>query len=78
MGQFTVRPEEPTEWAGLPSEPAEARPAAESLAAPAESADTLAFLGGAVESIAIPLAPSVDVASTVSASEEDSAAPRAD
>ena len=60
MGQFTTRPEEPAEWAGLPSEPWEVRPAAESLAAPAESADTLVFLGGATESVVIPLAPGAD------------------
>ena len=61
MGQFTTRPEEPAEWAGLPSEPHEARPAAESLAAPIESADSLAFLGGAIESVVIPLAPDPDL-----------------
>jgi hypothetical protein len=57
MGQFTTRPEEPAEWAGLPSEPHETGPAAESLAAPIESADSFAFLGGAVESVVIPLSP---------------------
>lgn len=31
MGLFTQRPEEPTEWAGLPSEPEDARSAAELL-----------------------------------------------
>jgi len=61
MGQFTTRPEEPTEWAGLPSEPLESRPAAESLAAPIESADPLAFLGGLIESVVIPLAPPVEI-----------------
>lgn len=57
MGQFTARPEEPAEWAGLPSEPMEARPAAESLAAPIGSADPLTFLGDATESVEIPLPP---------------------
>lgn len=61
MGQFTTRPEEPAEWAGLPSEPHEARPAAESLAAPIESADSFAFLGGAIESVVIPLAPDPEI-----------------
>ncbi len=55
MGQFTTRPEEPAEWAGLPSEPRVAGTAAESLAPPIESADGLSFLG-AVESVVIPLA----------------------
>jgi hypothetical protein len=56
MGQFTARPEEPAEWAGLPSEPHEAGPAAASLPAPIESADSFALLGGAIESVVIPLA----------------------
>ena len=55
MGQFTTRPEEPTEWAGLPSEPIESRPAAESLDTPIESADSLTFLGTAIESVVIPV-----------------------
>ena len=32
MGQFTTRPEEPAEWAGLPSEPLTTRSEVESLA----------------------------------------------
>lgn len=65
MGQFTTRPEEPTEWAGLPSEPIESRPVAESLPAPVESADSLSFLSAAVESVVIPLAPPAEVAPTL-------------
>lgn len=65
MGQFTTRPEEPAEWAGLPSEPVESRPVAESLAAPVESADSLVFLSAAVESIAVPLTPPAEVAPIV-------------
>ena len=61
MGLFSTRPEEPTEWAGLPSEPAHDRTEAESLAAQTESADSLAFLGTTIESIVIPVAPAVDV-----------------
>lgn len=57
MGLFSSRPEEPTEWAGLPSEPAQNRSEAESLAAHTESADSLAFLGSRIESIVIPVAP---------------------
>jgi hypothetical protein len=62
MGQFSTRPEEPTEWAGLPSEPDRGRSQAESLEAPIESAASLAFLG-AVESVVVPLTP-VDSASS--------------
>ena len=61
MGQFTARPEEPTEWAGLPSEPIEARSEAESLAPPAGSADSL-LLGTAIESVVIPVLPAVEIA----------------
>jgi hypothetical protein len=64
MGQFTTRPQEPAEWAGLPSEPAEIRSAAESLAAPAAAGDPLALWGGAVESIVIPVIPVVEIAQT--------------
>ena len=55
MGQFTTRPEEPAEWAGLPSEPLTTRSEVESLAEPVESADSLGFLGGGVESVSIPV-----------------------
>lgn len=71
MGQFTTRPEEPAEWAGLPSEPREVRPAAESLAAPIESADSLAFLGGTTESVVIPLAPAETAAPPAETGEAD-------
>lgn len=57
MGMFTQRPEEPTEWAGLPSEPARPTSAAERLddAAPVDLG-LMPDAGGAVESIAIPVA----------------------
>jgi hypothetical protein len=71
MGQFTTRPEEPTEWAGLPSEPIETRPVAESLAAPVESADSLSFLSAAVESVVIPLPSTAEVAPTGTDAAED-------
>ena len=55
MGLFASRPEEPTEWAGLPSEPLEPT-AAEKIADTSISAATLPMLDGAgVESVAIPL-----------------------
>jgi hypothetical protein len=64
MGQFTTRPEEPTEWAGLPSEPIESRSEAESLAPPIGTADPLALLGTAIESVVIPVTPEVEIAQT--------------
>lgn len=55
MGLFASRPEEPTEWAGLPSEPLE-QPAADKLADASATADSLTLPGAAgVESISIPL-----------------------
>lgn len=65
MGLFVQRPEEPAEWAGIPSEPARPETAAERLAdaAPAD----LGLLaggelgGGAVESIVIPVAPIIEI-----------------
>ena len=64
MGLFSARPEEPTVWAGLPSEPVPDRSEAESLAAQVESADSLAFLGTAIESVVVPVVPIVEVAQT--------------
>lgn len=71
MGLFVTRPEEPTEWAGLPSEPRESRPAVESLAAPTESADSLGVLAGAIESVVIPLAPVVENESPAESADGD-------
>jgi hypothetical protein len=45
MGLFTQRPEEPTEWAGLPSEPLEPRSPADRLPADG-SVDVLGLLTG--------------------------------
>ncbi len=54
MGLFTQRPEEPTEWAGLPSEPEDATSAAELLP---EGAPALLGVDAVVHSVRIPLAP---------------------
>ena len=69
MGLFVQRPEEPAEWAGIPSEPERAETAAERLA-DAASVD-LGLLGGgelggggAVESIVIPVAPLIEITET--------------
>lgn len=70
MGQFTTRPEEPTEWAGLPSEPVQSRPEAESLGVPIESADSLAVWGTTIESVAIPVVPVAEIVQTSTDSAE--------
>ncbi|KAF2412549.1 hypothetical protein B1729_14685 [Microbacterium sp. B35-04] len=64
MGLFSQRPEEPTEWAGLPSEPARTESGAERLpdAAPIDlgGLGTIGlpeFNGGSVEAIVIPVTP---------------------
>lgn len=64
MGLFQQRPEEPTEWAGIPSDPARAETAAERLAggAPIRVGDELFTDGATVESIVIPVSPPVDAA----------------
>jgi hypothetical protein len=70
MGLFSARPEEPTQWAGLPSEPVPERSEAESLAAHVESADSLAFLGTTIESVVIPVVPIAEVTQTAVVSAE--------
>ncbi|MBW9093170.1 hypothetical protein JNB62_05700 [Microbacterium jejuense] len=76
MGLFSKLPEEPVEWAGLPSEPARAESAAERLAA-APTTD-LGGLGladpgaaGAVESIVIPVAPVIEIAQPQESGEDE-------
>jgi len=57
MGLFSPRPEEPTEWAGLPSEPLEARSQADRL--PMEgTVDVIELLtGSSTSSITLEIAP---------------------
>lgn len=57
MGLFTQRPEEPSEWAGLPSEPARPTSGAELLPDEPPLADpAAAILGGTgISSVAIAL-----------------------
>ncbi|MDQ1216348.1 hypothetical protein [Microbacterium arborescens] len=59
MGLFTQRPEEPSEWAGLPSEPVRRKSNAELLPDEPPPADPAGDLlgGGGIASIAIPLTP---------------------
>ncbi len=69
MGLFSKLPEEPIEWAGLPSEPARPESLAERLTdAAGLDLGTLGVgdlaIGGApaVESIVIPVAPVIEIA----------------
>ncbi len=60
MGLFAPRPEEPTEWPGLPGEPLRPESAAERLPdPPLDDIGLVGLLGEgvAVESIVIPVAP---------------------
>ncbi|GAA2012270.1 hypothetical protein [Microbacterium ulmi] len=73
MGLFTPRPEEPSEWAGLPSEPDRPESTAERLpdAAPAD-VGLIGLLGegvAAVESIVVPVAPEMEIAEQQETSE---------
>lgn len=52
MGIFQSRPEEPTEWGGLPSEPWEPREPTEILPPPV---DDLGILGAAGVAISVPV-----------------------
>ncbi|MBD3941710.1 hypothetical protein IF188_08390 [Microbacterium sp. NEAU-LLC] len=75
MGLFQKLPEEPTEWAGLPSEPDRPESAAERLAAAAPVDIGSLGLGGsdfgAVESIVLPAAPALEVAEDQEHGEEE-------
>lgn len=61
MGLFSSRPEEPDEWAGLPSEPVAPESSAATLPEP-PIADPFGGIFGteAVQSIVIPAAPSAE------------------
>ncbi len=52
MGLFTQRPEEPTQWAGLPSEPEDTKTAAELLS---EATGDLLAADAVVRSLRIPM-----------------------
>ncbi|WES66102.1 hypothetical protein P0L94_08495 [Microbacter sp. GSS18] len=67
MGMFMQRPEEPTEWAGLPSEPARPQNAAERLDdAPPVDLGLPPAVDGGVASIVIPVTAPADEASAES------------
>lgn len=62
MGIFATRPEEPFEWAGIPSEPERAQSGAERLATPVVDASGLdPAASAAVESIVIPVVPQIEI-----------------
>lgn len=58
MGLFAARPEEPFEWAGLPSEPLQPESDAEHLDAVA--IDPAGLVGSGLGSIVIPVDPAAD------------------
>lgn len=62
MGLFQHRPEEPTEWAGLPSEPLDDESVAERLpeSAPVDAGLTSLFGGDAATSVEVPLTETED------------------
>ncbi len=68
MGLFAQRPEEPSEWAGLPGEPVRARTPAEMLSddeqPDASPAALLGLVGGSVASIDVPIPAPRDAAAT--------------
>lgn len=77
MGLFSQLPEEPIEWAGLPSEPTHPETEAERLADASTAVDLgglgigeLGLGGGAVESIVIPVAPVIEIAESQGSGED--------
>ncbi|MFB7891511.1 hypothetical protein ACFC1I_04860 [Microbacterium sp. NPDC056044] len=78
MGLFSKLPEEPTEWAGLPSEPTRAETQAERLSDAASVdlgglglGDLAGGGGGAVESIVIPVAPVIEIVQSQESGEDE-------
>ena len=62
MGLVASRPEEPSEWAGIPSEPREVDSVADRLDAPVGIGIDGISTGESVQSILIPIAQTVEVA----------------
>lgn len=79
MGLFTKLPEEPADWAGLPSEPDRPESAAERLADASAAVDPgglgvgdIALGGsGAVESIVFPVPPVVEIVEAQESGEDE-------
>jgi len=57
MGLFASRPEEPEEWAGIPSEPLVADTVADRLPDAAGALYLGGLFGGSTESVVIPVVP---------------------
>lgn len=73
MGIFQSRPEEPTEWAGLPAEPWEPREPTEVLP---PAVDDIGVLGAAGVAFSVPIEVLVEEAEQDAAADPDSDAPR--
>lgn len=79
MGLFTKLPEEPAEWAGLPSEPDHPESTAERLADATAAVDPGGLGvgdialggGGAVESIVFPVPPVVEIVEALETGEDE-------
>ncbi|HKP07219.1 MAG TPA: hypothetical protein VJU58_08195 [Microbacterium sp.] len=78
MGLFSKLPEEPAEWAGLPSEPARIETPAERLTDAGTAdlgglglGDLAVADGGAVESIVIPVAPVIEIVQSPESGEDE-------
>ncbi|WP_312677751.1 hypothetical protein [Microbacterium sp.] len=72
MGIFQSRPEEPTEWAGLPAEPWEPREPTEVLP---PAVDDLGVLGAAGVAFSVPIEVLVEEAERTAESDRDSPPP---
>lgn len=63
MGLIAARPEDPEQWAGIPSEPRDVEAGVDRLADTPIASDAFGLLGaGSLESIVIPVVPPVEVA----------------
>jgi hypothetical protein len=73
MAQFTTRPEEPEDWGGLPSEPAEVGSDAERLMdVPSSAFDALDLVGGSsLGSVLIPVPPQIEITVSQESSEAE-------
>jgi hypothetical protein len=71
MGLFSSRPEEPSEWAGIPSEPRDAEAPADRLDAPVDARIDGIPATDAVYSILIPVSPVIEAAEAPSTTAND-------
>lgn len=71
MGLFSSRPEDPTEWAGLPAEPLRAQTSAEQLSERVDAEATQLLSDTGIGSVSIPI--SVPVATATGEADADDA-----